>query len=91
MFDEEGDKFFGLIISPYYSITDLPPGINAMPQVRCFLNYKERESDKLVPYEITINIIPQARFDNDKLMKIIADLKDNPFTVDKIQLNKESC
>lgn len=58
MFDEEGAQFFGLIVSPYYSVSDLPPGLNAMPQVRCFINHKEREKDVLVPFELPINIIP---------------------------------
>lgn len=31
MFDEQGTQFFGLIISPYYSGIELPPGLNAMP------------------------------------------------------------
>lgn len=58
MFDEEGANFFGLIISPYYSANDLPPNLNCMPQVRCFFNFKEKDNDKVVPYELPINIIP---------------------------------
>jgi len=31
MFDEEGALFLGLIVSPYYSVNDLPPGLNSLP------------------------------------------------------------
>ena len=90
MFDEEGKQFFGLIISPYHTSNDLPPGLNAMPQVRCFINFKERENDKVVPYEVTINITCQARLHQSKLLKIIRELKENTMATDKINLPKES-
>ena len=90
MFDEEGKQFFGLIISPYHTSNDLPPGLNAMPQVRCFLNFKERDQDKVVPYEVTINITCQARLNQSKLLKIMKELRDNPLATDKINLAKES-
>jgi len=44
-----------------------------------------------VPYEVTINITPQTRIDGNKILKEVKLLRDNPFSVDKIHLNKESC
>lgn len=91
MFDEQSTQFFGLIISPYFQQTDLPTNVNAIPLIRCFLNYKEREIDKTAPFEIPVNIIPQTRLDTDKIIRQTVELRDNPFTLDKIMLNKESC
>ena len=52
---------------------------------------KERDIEKVVPYEVTINITPQARLDGDKIVSQAKELRDNPFAMDKISLNKESC
>lgn len=54
MFDEEGAHFLGLIISPYYSVPDLPPGLNSLPHIRCFINYKDHTFDTPIPFEIPI-------------------------------------
>ena len=63
MFDEEGKHFFGLIISPFYSVNELPSKLNSLPLIRCFIVHKERESEKIVPYEVVVNVTVQSCID----------------------------
>ena len=84
MFDEQGDLFLGLIVSPYYQPSDLPTAVNSMPLIRCFINYRERPEDKYVPFEVPINIVPQTRLNIKNLIKETIAIRENPWTLDKI-------
>ncbi len=53
MFNEANQHFFGLIISPYYSVsTDSAPHLNALPKLRVFHTVKDSASGRIVPYEL---------------------------------------
>lgn len=88
---EEGKTFLGFIISPYFSTSDTHPSTNSMPKLRCFVNQVSKESGSIIPYEININILPQAKLYKDYLLKEIKELHDDPFSVDNINLRNETC
>ncbi len=62
MFNEDGNYFVGLIISPYFSqSSDASLKYGQLPKVRCFITVKHEQNgldDKIVPYECQLNLIP---------------------------------
>ena len=101
MFNETGDHFIGLIISPYYSVAaDTSLTLNCLPKVRAFITVQQSQSGgkcngnedrNIIPYEIQINVMPQRTIIADLLKEQILMLKNNPHATDKINLQKESC
>ena len=76
MFNEANQHFFGLIISPYYSVSiDSAPHLNALPKLRVFHTVKDPGSGRIVPYELQINIIPQKKLLHSLLVENIMTLK----------------
>jgi hypothetical protein len=76
MFNEANQHFFGLIISPYYSVSsDSAPHLNALPKLRVFHTVKDSGSGRIVPYELQINIIPQRKLLHSLLLDSILTLK----------------
>lgn len=66
MFNETGDHFIALIISPYYSVAaDAQIKTNCLPKIRAFVTVshgggsgKNAGEGTIVPYEIQLNVIP---------------------------------
>jgi hypothetical protein len=103
LFNEEGKDFIGLIISPYYSTpSDASTShtkqgqrnnqaLNCLPKLRCFITMKTKESETILPYELSVNVLPQTRLYKDYLLTEITELHHNPFSLDKINLRHETC
>lgn len=52
---------------------------------------KTKESETILPYELSVNILPQTRLYKDYLLREITELHHNPFSLDKIPLKHETC
>ena len=94
MFNEDGNYFIGLIISPYFSqSSDASLKFGHMPKIRCFITVQSEAGydSKIVPYECQLNVIPQMTIMRQLLLLNILALKQNPNATDKMNLVKESC
>ncbi|CDW84650.1 histone h2a deubiquitinase mysm1 [Stylonychia lemnae] len=91
MFQQEGQSFLGLIISPYYSTPDVNSKQNCLPKIRSFVNLVSKDNGSTLPYEIAINILPQTRLYKDYLLQQVDEIRENPFAFDKINLKGEAC
>ena len=94
MFNEDGNHFIGVIISPYFThASDGNLRNSCLPKIRCFVTVQhgQKENIKIIPYECVINVMPQRVILTDYLKKQCLELKENPFTTDKYRLNQDTC
>lgn len=90
MFNEEGNHYIGLIMSPYYTTTDAAPRFNGLPKLRCFITVKIPNSSTILPFELPINIMPCMKLYKEPFIEQVKSLKNNVYAVDFIKLDKET-
>eukprot|EP00347_Sterkiella_histriomuscorum_P006564 403352292 len=91
MFNRDGKYFMALIIAPYYSTTDVTTKFNSLPKLKCFVTVFNKETERIMPYELAINVLPQTRLNKELILNQVREIQDNPFAFDKIQLKNEAC